>query len=109
MFVGRVRGNLTATLKHEALKGTRLLWVERDGGRVLAVDTVDAGPGDLVLVMEEGNGAAQVLGRPRGPIRSVIVGVVDSVDRDERAVGTAGRGGAGIGARAAGKACPEAS
>jgi len=46
---------------------------------LLAVDTVDAGPGDLVLVLDEGNGAAQVLGRPRGPIRTVIVGVVDEV------------------------------
>jgi len=46
---------------------------------VIAVDHVDAGPGDLVLVLDEGNGAAQVLRQPRGAIRTVIVGVVDEV------------------------------
>jgi microcompartment protein CcmK/EutM len=40
---------------------------------------VDAGPGDLVLVLDEGNGAAQVLQRARGAVRTVIVGVVDEV------------------------------
>jgi len=89
MFLGRVVGDLTATCKHEALRGARLLWVERTDPRgrpvdpprprALAVDQVDAGPGDLVLVLDEGLGAAQVLGRPRGPVRTVIVGVVDEV------------------------------
>jgi ethanolamine utilization protein EutN len=75
---------MVATLKHRALEGMRILWIERVGpsleplGRFqLAVDTVDAGPGDPVLVLDEGNGAAQVLRRARGPIRSVIVGIVD--------------------------------
>jgi microcompartment protein CcmK/EutM len=44
---------------------------------VIAVDAVDAGPGDLVLVVDEGNSAAQVLHRPRGAVRTVVVGVVD--------------------------------
>ena len=44
------------------------------------MDAVDSGPGDLVLVADEGNMAAQVLRRARGPIRTVIVGVVDRVD-----------------------------
>jgi microcompartment protein CcmK/EutM len=89
LFLGRVVGDLTSTCKHRALDGARLLWVERvgpDGAplgprprRSLALDLVDAGPGDRVLVLDEGNGAAQVLGRPRGPVRTVIVGVVDSV------------------------------
>ena len=84
MFLARVRGEMVATLKHRALEGMRILWVERVGpdlapiGRwQLAVDTVDAGRGDPVLVLDEGNGAAQVLGGARGPIRSVIVGIVD--------------------------------
>jgi microcompartment protein CcmK/EutM len=84
MFLARVQGEMVATLKHAALEGMRILWIERVGpdlqpiGRMqLAVDTVQAGVGDPVLVLDEGNGAAQVLRRPRGPIRSVIVGVVD--------------------------------
>jgi hypothetical protein len=44
------------------------------------VDNAQAGPGDFVLVLDEGNGASQVLDRPRGPIRTVIVGIVDEVD-----------------------------
>jgi microcompartment protein CcmK/EutM len=54
------------------------------GKRVLAFDTVDAAPGDRVLVLDEGNGASQVLGRPRGPVRTVIVGVIDQIDWTER-------------------------
>jgi ethanolamine utilization protein EutN len=46
---------------------------------VIAVDSVDAGVGDRVLVADEGNTAAQVLGMPRGPVRTIIVGVVDEV------------------------------
>lgn len=87
MFLGRVAGELVATLRHPALAGQRLLWVERVGpdgrglGRfTLALDHADAGEGDRVLVLDEGNGAAQVLRRPRGPIRTVIVGIVDAVD-----------------------------
>lgn len=85
MFLARVTGEVVATLKHRALEGRRLLWLERvdpegrgAGGLRIGVDVVDAGPGDLVLVLDEGNGASQVLQRPRGPIRTVIVGVVDA-------------------------------
>ncbi len=87
MFLARVIGELVATLKHPALEGRRMLWVERVdpygrllGKRSLAIDTVDAGEGDAVLVTDEGNGAAQVLKRARGPIRAVIVGVIDAVE-----------------------------
>lgn len=90
MFLGRVTGELIATAKHPALSGQRLLWVQRvdPSGRplpslTLAVDHVDAGEGDGVLVLDEGNGAAQVLGQPRGPIRTVIVGIVDEVCLEE--------------------------
>jgi ethanolamine utilization protein EutN len=74
-------------VKHPHLAAQRLLLVspEQTPGRpqppsVIAVDTVDAGIGDRVLVADEGNAAAQVLGKPRGPVRTVIVGVVDQAD-----------------------------
>jgi len=44
------------------------------------VAAVDAGVGDRVLVLDEGNGARQILGNPKAPIRSMVVGVVDSID-----------------------------
>lgn len=87
MFLARVVGEVVATIKHPHLAAQRLLLVrpERTPGRaqgasVIAVDTVDAGFGDRVLVADEGNTAAQVLGKPRGPVRTVIVGVVDETD-----------------------------
>ena len=84
MHVGRVVGEIVATIKHRELSGQKLLLVQpvtpqgSTTGRVaIAVDSVQAGPGDLVLVADEGNSAAQVLRRPRGMVRTVIVGVVD--------------------------------
>ena len=86
MFLGRVVGDVVATIKHRALANRKLLLVQPltgDGqptGRpAIAVDSVDAGVGDHVLVVDEGNSASQVLERPRGPIRTVVVGVVDEV------------------------------
>jgi microcompartment protein CcmK/EutM len=85
--IGRVVGNVLATVKHEALFAQRLLLVEAelpdgklDGRPRLALDVADAGEGDRVLVVDEGNSAAQVLRRGRGPVRTVIVGVVDEVE-----------------------------
>lgn len=88
MYIGQVSGTVVATIKHRVFEGHKLLLVERlnlDGGATqrydIAVDTVQAGVGDRVLVLDEGNGARQVLHvEPWGPIRCVIVGIIDSVD-----------------------------
>ncbi len=87
MFLARVVGHVVATVKHADLDARKLLLVHPllpdgtpTGRAVIAVDAVDAGPGDHVLVADEGNSAAQVLRRPRGPIRTVVVGVVDAVE-----------------------------
>ena len=88
MFLARVVGEVVATIKHPHLRAQKLLLVhaitpegESAGRVVLAVDTVQAGEGDTVLVHDEGNGAAQVLRRARGAVRTSIVGVVDEVAR----------------------------
>jgi microcompartment protein CcmK/EutM len=87
MFLARVTGEVVATIKHPHLAARKLLLVQPEPTpsrpalpEVIALDTVDAGVGDLVLVADEGNAAAQVLGMARGPVRTVIVGVVDSVE-----------------------------
>ena len=87
MFLARVVGEVVATVKHAHLAGQKLLLVrpEQTPGRpqaatLIAVDSVDSGIGDRVLVADEGNAAAQVLRLPRGPVRTVIVGVVDETD-----------------------------
>lgn len=94
MFLARVTGDVVATIKHPHLHGRKLLLVkpEPTPGRpqlpsVIAMDTVDAGLGDRVLVADEGNTAAQVLGMPRGPVRTIIVGVVDEVMSEGEAAG----------------------
>jgi len=43
------------------------------------VDVAQAGPGDTVMVIDEGNGARQILGLDPGAVRAMIVGVVDEV------------------------------
>lgn len=90
MFLATVIGEVVSTIEHEALRGRKLLMIERVapsgeplGDTMLAVDSVDAGPGDTVLVVDEGGSAAMVTGLDEPPIRTVIVGVVDSVDLEE--------------------------
>jgi ethanolamine utilization protein EutN len=55
------------------------------GGYLIAVDSVGAGAGETVLLLDEGNSARQVLSAPGAPIRTVIVGIVDAVTGGERA------------------------
>jgi len=83
----RVLGTVVSTVKHPTYKGLKLYVVqpvdEQDRPTepsFLAVDTVQAGPGDLVLVNSEGNGARQILKEKMLPIRSLVVGIVDAVD-----------------------------
>ena len=86
MRLARVRGTVVATIKHPTYNGRTLLLCQpltpdgRDKGeQVVAVDTVQAGEGDLVLLLTEGNGVRQILGPNAGPIRTLIVGIVDEV------------------------------
>ena len=86
MILGRVIGAITSTINHPFYDGHKLLVVERTdpagapmADYLVAIDTVDAGTGDRVLVLDEGNGARQVLASTNAPVRSVIVGIVDAV------------------------------
>jgi microcompartment protein CcmK/EutM len=89
MRLCKVIGSVTAAVKHPAYAGLPLMIVqpldarsmEEKGSSLLAVDTVQAGPGDQVLVMSEGSGVRQILktAPTSSPIRSVIVGIVDAV------------------------------
>ena len=87
MFVGQVAGEITSTINHSEYDHRRLLVVDRldpagkpAGGYLIAVAAIEAGAGDRVLVLDEGTGARQILGNSQAPIRSVVVGIVDSVD-----------------------------
>ncbi len=88
MYIGRVSGTVVATIKNELFEGRKLLVVDKlnlagepTAKYDIAVDMVQAGVGDRVLVLDEGNSARQVVGRePNGAIRAVIVGIVDEVE-----------------------------
>lgn len=95
MFIGKVTGNVWATRKHGCLDAKRMLLVrpmegmtgELMGEEMMAVERgIDAGIGDVVLVMDEGNSARQILDNPCAPVRAIIVGVVDEVQAGARAV-----------------------
>ncbi|HZY09549.1 MAG TPA: EutN/CcmL family microcompartment protein [Bacteroidota bacterium] len=89
MTLCKVTGTIVATQKNEHLKSQKILIVQPinlDGNILptsrdfLALDSVDAGVGDIVLVIQEGQGAAQVLKNSKIPVHSVIVAVVDGLD-----------------------------
>ena len=89
MKLGRVTGTVVSTISHDIYAGRRLLMCdlldgdgEDDGGYLICVDTVGAGHGETVLILDEGNGARQVVGDPTAPIRAVIVGIVDELQVD---------------------------
>ncbi|MEA1940071.1 MAG: EutN/CcmL family microcompartment protein [Candidatus Caldatribacteriota bacterium] len=50
---------------------------------MLALDTVQAGVGDNVLVIDEGNSSRLIINNPTAPVRTMIVGIVDSVKEFE--------------------------
>lgn len=86
MTLCKVTGTLVATQKNENLREYKLLIVQPidlDGkliGRdVIAIDQVDAGVGDTVLIIQEGAGAQQMLKRTDVPVHSVVVAVVDGM------------------------------
>ncbi|HEX7485973.1 MAG TPA: EutN/CcmL family microcompartment protein [Vicinamibacterales bacterium] len=86
MTVGTVTGHIHSTISHEFYQARTLLLVEREdaggqptGAYLIAVDAVGAGVGERVLVLDEGNGARQVMGSTNAPVRSVIVGIIDDV------------------------------
>jgi ethanolamine utilization protein EutN len=84
----RVVGPLWAAAKHPAYAGRTLFVVQpldekgKDAGAsFVAIDHVQAGVGDKVIVVTEGNGVRQILGMGDiVPIRSIIVGIVDHVE-----------------------------
>ena len=88
MVLARVIGNVVATQKNDRYEGSRILLVQPlaldgtdEGDQLLALDSVDAGVGDTVVVVREGWSASTAsTGRPGAAIDSAIIGVVDSIE-----------------------------
>lgn len=92
MYIGRVTGTVVSTIQHSLFDGRKLMLVSRlnldgseSGAYDICVDAVQAGVGDVVLVLDEGGSARQIIGkRGTGPLRAVIMGIVEQVDIAEQ-------------------------
>lgn len=87
MTLGRVVGNVVSTQKNQKLEGAKLLLVQpldlslqARGAPVMAVDGVDAGIGDLILLIQDGRSAQLVLGKGAAAVDAAVIGVVDAVE-----------------------------
>lgn len=86
MILGKIIGNVVSTIKLPVYQGYKILIVqpvnnkeEPQGKSILALDTVQAGVGDIVLVIDEGNSSRLIMNNPTAPVRTMIVGIVDAI------------------------------
>jgi len=86
MWVGNVIGTLVATPKDESLIGFKLLFVQpmkfyqkQTRTPVVAVDTIGAGTGETVLVVE-GSSARHLIGKPQGAVDAAIIGIISNIE-----------------------------
>jgi microcompartment protein CcmK/EutM len=88
LLLAKVKGNIVSTQKNENLKGHKLLLVhpidlegnylgEKD---IIAIDLIDSGIGDTVIVTQEGAAVVLILGHRRAPVHSIIVANVDEIN-----------------------------
>lgn len=85
MYLGRVIGNATATVKHPSMEGAKLLLVKcfqadghtPEGDPILVVDNLGAGRGETVMITSDGIGTRELLGDPQSPVRWSILGIPD--------------------------------
>ena len=91
MILARVLGNVVATQKNARYGDARIMLVQPinpdgtpRGGTMLALDSVDAGEGDIVIVVQEGWSASTAsTGEAGAAIDSAIIGVVDFIEQDD--------------------------
>lgn len=93
MFLADVVGTIVSPVQITILDGEKLLLlrpVGPDGRAVgktrIGIDRAQAGIGDRVLVVDEGNSARQILGDPQGAVKTVVIGIVDYVERGSQLV-----------------------
>ncbi len=87
MILGKVSGSIFSTINHDFYNNKKLLLVDKldskkktTGDYLIAVDSVGAGIGETVLVIDEGNSARQIVKEEKAPIRSIIIGIVDQIN-----------------------------
>ncbi|HED11739.1 MAG TPA: hypothetical protein ENJ10_13685 [Caldithrix abyssi] len=91
MLICHVTGDIISTVKNKEFTGKKILIVQpvtpeghNMGEAFLALDSVDAGVGDRVLVMREGGSARIVFNNNHIPVQAVIVAVIDGIEIDKQ-------------------------
>lgn len=89
MFLAEVIGTVVSPIQIPILDGRKLLILrpitpegKAIGKTRIGIDRAQAGVGDRVLVIDEGNSGRQLLGEPKGAVKTIVVGVVDYIERD---------------------------
>jgi ethanolamine utilization protein EutN len=87
MILARVVGEVISTVKRPQFDSATLLILQPEtpagvstGSTLLAIDSVGAGRGELVIAVLEGRAAGEALGKKLAPVDAAIVGIVDAVD-----------------------------
>lgn len=91
MFLAKISGNVVSTQKNDYLKAQKLMLVKKidlkgnfiNNKDEIALDLIDSGIGDIVLVVKEGDAVQQVLGHKNAPVNTMIIAIVDDLDIEE--------------------------
>lgn len=92
MFLAKIKGNIVSTPKNKFLIGHKLLIVhpiDYNGNYIgqkelIALDQTDAGIGDSVIVVQEGDAIEQILGHANAPINTMVIAIVDDIEINEK-------------------------
>ncbi len=85
MYLGRIVGSATATVKHPSMEGSKLLLVMAlqadgrsvEGDPILVIDTLGAGQGETVMITSDGIGTRELLKSENSPVRWSVLGIPD--------------------------------
>ena len=87
MILGKVCGSINSTINHRFYDGKKLLIVDilkpdgtETGKYIIALDSIGAGAGETVIIIDEGGSARMIIGSEDATLRSIIVGIVDQIN-----------------------------
>jgi microcompartment protein CcmK/EutM len=91
MLLSKVKGSIVSTHKNDYLCGHKLLLTHPmnlkgeliEDSDLISLDLTDAGIGDTVLVVNEGDAVQQILGHCNAPVNSMIIAIVDDLEIQE--------------------------
>jgi ethanolamine utilization protein EutN len=90
VILARVVGEVVSTQKRQQFEGATLLILQpespagvKSGNALVAIDSVGAGRGELVIAVLEGRAAGEALGKKLSPVDAAVLGIVDAVDLAE--------------------------